>query len=71
MNDLPVGWSWAPLGEVADTALGKMLDRGRSRGLEEVRYLRNVNVQWGLIDTRDLLTMEVAPEERDRAQPLA
>ena len=59
-------WPTVPLGDVAETALGKMLDRGRSRGLPQVPYLRNVNVQWGRIDTDDLLTMELADDERAR-----
>jgi type I restriction enzyme, S subunit len=63
---LPTGWSRRPLGEIAETALGKMLDRGRKRGLAEVPYLRNVNVQWNRIDTWDLLTMELADDERER-----
>lgn len=59
-------WPIVPLGDVAETALGKMLDRGKSRGLPHVPYLRNVNVQWGRIDTDDLLTMELADDERER-----
>lgn len=61
-----MSWPVRPLGEIADTALGKMLDKGKTRGLPHVPYLRNVNVQWGRIDTDDLLTMELADNERDR-----
>lgn len=63
MTDLPPGWEWTTVGEIADTALGKMLDRGNSRGHPEVPYLRNVNVQWGRIDTDDVMTMELPPEQ--------
>ena len=66
MTELPDGWRIAQLGEVADTTLGKMLDRGHSRGLPTVPYLRNVNVQWGRIDTHDLLDMELADGDRER-----
>jgi type I restriction enzyme, S subunit len=59
-------WPVLPLGEVAETALGKMLDRGRAKGHPHVPYLRNVNVQWGRINTDDLLTMELADDERER-----
>ena len=59
-------WPIVPLGEVADTALGKMLDKGKSNGHAHVPYLRNVNVQWGRIDTHDLLTMELAEDARER-----
>lgn len=59
-------WPVVALGEVAETALGKMLDRGNPKGYPHVPYLRNVNVQWGRIDTDDLLTMELAEAERER-----
>lgn len=60
-------WPTRPLGEVAETALGKMLDRGRTReGALEVPYLRNVNVQWDAVDTSDLLKMELMPDELER-----
>jgi len=68
---LPCGWRISTIGETADTALGKMLDRGRASGLAEVPYLRNVNVQWGRIDTDDVLTMELPDDERDRFQVCA
>lgn len=55
-----------PLGDVAETSLGKMLDRGKSRNLPHVPYLRNINVQWGRINTDDLFTMELDAAERER-----
>jgi type I restriction enzyme, S subunit len=66
MTALPHGWKIVRLADVADTALGKMLDRGNPKGLPQVPYLRNVNVQWGHIDTQDVHTMELADNERDR-----
>ncbi|MFJ3405389.1 restriction endonuclease subunit S [Promicromonospora sp. NPDC090134] len=66
MSTLPENWRWSTVGEVADTALGKMLDRGKPRGHAHVPYLRNVNVQWGRINTDDILTMELAEDERER-----
>jgi len=66
VSALPLGWRHALLGDVAETALGKMLDRGRSGGHPQVPYLRNVNVQWGRIDTDDVGTMELADDERER-----
>ena len=61
-----MSWPVVPLDEVAETALGKMLDKGKPKGHAHVPYLRNVNVQWGRIDTDDLLTMELADDERER-----
>jgi type I restriction enzyme S subunit len=66
VSELPAGWRSTTVGDVADTALGKMLDKGRPKGHVHVPYLRNVNVQWGRIDTHDLLTMELAEDERKR-----
>ncbi|MGC3954343.1 MAG: restriction endonuclease subunit S [Propionicimonas sp.] len=63
---VPRGWEVVTLSEVAETALGKMLDKGRPKGYRHVPYLRNVNVQWGRIDTDNLLTMELADNERER-----
>ncbi|CAM5521669.1 restriction endonuclease subunit S [Streptomyces viridochromogenes] len=65
-RELPEGWAWAALGDVADTALGKMLDKKQSTGLHPTPYLRNVNVQWGQIDTDDLLTMDIEPDDLSR-----
>jgi type I restriction enzyme, S subunit len=65
MTDLPPGWAQTTLGEIAHTSLGKMLDRGKGTGEYAVPYLRNVNVQWGRIDLDDVLTMDIAPEDRD------
>lgn len=42
-----------PLGSIADTRLGKMLDSAKNVGIK-TPYLRNMNVQWGRIDTSDL-----------------
>lgn len=64
MSDLPPGWEWSTLGEVADTSLGKMLDKGRESGQHQVPYLRNVNVQWGRFDLNSVLNMDIAPEQR-------
>ncbi|ARG94154.1 restriction endonuclease subunit S [Mycobacterium kansasii] len=61
-----MNWQGRQLGEIAETALGKMLDKGKQKGLPQVPYLRNVNVQWGRVDTDDLLTMELADDERER-----
>jgi type I restriction enzyme S subunit len=61
-----VTWPVVPLSDVAETQLGKMLDKGKVKGLSKVPYLRNVNVQWGRIDTHDLLTMELGDHERGR-----
>lgn len=63
---LPIGWRTVSLGDVAETTLGKMLDRGRLRGHQLVPYLRNANVQWGHIDADDVQLMELGDDQRRR-----
>ncbi|WP_131787291.1 restriction endonuclease subunit S [Protofrankia symbiont of Coriaria ruscifolia] len=65
MTDLPPGWVRTTLGEIAETSLGKMLDRGKSSGKHLVPYLRNINVQWGSISLHDVLTMDITPEDQE------
>jgi len=43
-----------------------MLDKAKDAGRQRVPYLRNINVQWGRIDTEDILTMELGEEELHR-----
>lgn len=71
MSELPAGWREVPLGEVAQTDLGKMLDRGKVRGGKQVPYLRNQNVQWGRFDLRDVSDFELLDDELDRFEVCA
>lgn len=43
-----------------------MLDSKTRTGDHQVPYLRNVNVQWGRIDTDDLLYVDIHPDDRER-----
>ncbi|HEX5405484.1 MAG TPA: restriction endonuclease subunit S [Pseudonocardiaceae bacterium] len=65
MTDLPQGWEWSTLGEISATALGKMLDRGKSVAACPAPYLRNSNVHWGHIDLADVNTMDIPLDERE------
>ena len=66
MSDLPAGWEWTTIGEVAATSLGKMLDKKQATGLHPTPYLRNINVRWGSFDLSDLAEMDIRPDELDR-----
>jgi type I restriction enzyme S subunit len=55
---VPDSWDLAPIGELFDTQLGKMLSQKAKVGDRPKRYLRNKNVQWGRIDSDDLLSMD-------------
>ena len=61
---LPRSWATAPLGDIADIQLGKMLDKARNRGAP-TPYLRNINVRWGSFNLDDLLTVPLDETERD------
>jgi type I restriction enzyme S subunit len=59
-------WPKKVIGDVCELSLGKMLDSKQRTGLHPTRYLRNVNVRWGSIDTSDMSIMDIRPEEMDR-----
>ncbi len=54
--EIPENWVWCRLGEIAESRLGKMLDKTKNKGTP-FPYLRNVNVQWYKINLSDLLQM--------------
>jgi type I restriction enzyme S subunit len=53
------------LGEIAETALGKMLDAKDTKGTQ-TPYLRNINVRWGMVDLTDVRTVPLTESERVR-----
>jgi type I restriction enzyme S subunit len=59
------GAKLAPLGSVAETQLGKMLDSKRNAGAE-TPYLRNINVRWGSFDLESVSTVPMPPEQREK-----
>ncbi|MER9831367.1 restriction endonuclease subunit S [Mesorhizobium sp. M0134] len=59
---LPASWAWIDVATVADTRLGKMLDKAKNKGLPRP-YLRNINVRWFDFDLSDLLEMPFEDSE--------
>lgn len=59
---LPDGWRWVYLSEVASARLGKMLDQAKNKGAPYL-YLRNTNVHWFEVRTDD--TKEVLLEAHE------
>jgi type I restriction enzyme S subunit len=57
------GWRTAAIGDLADTQLGKMLDKAKNKG-EPTRYLRNINVRWYDFQLDDVLDMPMSADER-------
>jgi type I restriction enzyme, S subunit len=65
--DIPQQWRWAPLGEIAEVKLGKMLSaKAFESDLIQLPYLRNQNVRWGTIDYSDIKSMGFKKSELQR-----
>src|SRR5438128_6587411 len=58
MIRLPSRWERVELGQVAATKLGRMLSGRRETGRHAKPYLRNRDVQWGVINTANLPMMD-------------
>lgn len=61
-GELPEGWRWVTVGEVAEHRLGKMLDKEKNKGKLHP-YLRNINVRWFEFDFSDIQEMRVLDVE--------
>ena len=66
LGEIPAHWEIAPVYARYEVALGKMLDATRVTGEFSGPYLRNVDVQWDMVNTEGLPEMDFAPWERDR-----
>ena len=56
-------WQTKKVGELAETQLGKMLNKNKQTGKHSLPYLRSLNVQWGEIVLSDLNQMDIFPGE--------
>jgi type I restriction enzyme S subunit len=63
--ELPTGWVWARVQDVAEARLGKMLDRAKNTG-KNFRYLRNTNVHWFDIRLDELKTIKIEQTELEK-----
>jgi len=59
-------WQTKTLGEIADTQLGKMLNKGKQSGKYSKPYLRTDNVHWGRFDLSEIKEMDILPEEQEK-----
>ncbi|RKO82014.1 restriction endonuclease subunit S [Pectobacterium parmentieri] len=66
LGEVPEHWDVAKLSFKYEVLLGKMLDEKRITGKYPGHYLRNTDVQWGVINTEELPTMDFRTEERER-----
>lgn len=58
-------WPVSRLDQLADSCLGKMLDKQKNRGAPRP-YLRNINVRWGTFDLHDVQEMPFEADELER-----
>ena len=63
--DLPDGWSWCLLPNIAHSELGKTLDQAKNTG-DLHPYLRSVNIRWDEVDLSNVNQMRFEPEEIER-----
>ena len=66
LGEVPAHWAVAALNYRYGIALGKMLDEKRITGEHLAPYLRNVDVQWGSINTNDLPVMDFKGDDLER-----
>ena len=59
---VPDQWEWVRLRDIADSRLGKMLDKSKNKGHYR-RYLRNANVRWFRFDLSDVLELRLEDAE--------
>lgn len=63
MSDLPSGWEWTTIGEVADVQLGRQRSPKNHHGPHMRPYLRAANVTWNGIDVSDVKEMNFEQDE--------
>jgi type I restriction enzyme S subunit len=66
LGNIPAHWEVSPVYARYEVALGKMLDAKRVTGDSRGCYLRNIDVQWDVVNTNGLPEMDFAPSERER-----
>lgn len=66
IGEIPEGWEVAEVQEHFHVQLGKMLSKAAKVGSSPSPYLRNANVQWGRIDTNDILHMDFSEQEKQK-----
>ena len=66
LGNVPERWEVAPVYSKYEVQLGKMLDSSRIKGDHLAPYLRNIDVQWGQINTENLPEMDFSDSDRKR-----
>jgi type I restriction enzyme, S subunit len=63
VSDLPPGWEWTTIGEVADVQLGRQRSPQQHFGPHMRPYLRAANVTWTGLDLNDVKEMNFDPDD--------
>ena len=66
LGEIPAHWKTPPVYARFEVQLGKMLDEKKIGGSHLAPYIRNVDVQWGGINTADLPEMDFDEDDRRR-----
>ncbi len=66
LGDVPAHWTSPAMYMRYSSALGKMLDSAKITGKRLIAYMRNVDVQWGVINFDDLPEMDIHEDEYER-----
>jgi type I restriction enzyme S subunit len=62
----PEGWTTAPIGDLFELQLGKMLNKEATSKNPQFPYLGNREVQWGRFDLSNLREMHFSEDERTK-----
>jgi|SRR5579884_201394 len=62
-TQLPVGWQWCALADVAEVRLGRQRSPKNHSGPNMVPYLRAANVTWSGLDLSDVKEMQFSADE--------
>src|SRR4051794_34720147 len=63
MTDLPPGWEWSTIGDVANVSLGRQRSPQHHTGPNMLPYLRAANITWQGIDISNVNEMNFDPSD--------
>ena len=63
--DIPDSWEWVRIYDIANSQLGKTLDRGKECG-DDYPYLCSINIYWDGIDLNNVKSFKLKEEEKEK-----
>jgi type I restriction enzyme S subunit len=64
-GELPTGWKWVRVSEIAEVRLGRQRSPQKAFGENMCQYLRAANVTWDGLDLSDVKSMDFSPKEQE------